>query len=108
MTLAEQIATDQDAVFFNRDDFAVQAEIEGVTITVLLHDLIHQDGPMDGILVDRKRLLIQPDAINWTPVTGMEISVNGHLYIIEQAGGGMHSADDGLLPWDLQLVRYVS
>ena len=114
MTLREQITADQADVFFDLDDFAVTAVVNGEPMTVIMHDLGMDDSadvpgnPVDGVLLNRRRLRIKPDDIDWTPVAGMEIDVDDHTWMVEHVGGGPRGDDFGSEPWALLLVRYAS
>ena len=109
MSLQDLIAADQQTVFFNHDDFVVTVDLDGVILDVLLQDIpATQDPEFTGVLIERKRLQVQDHLIAWKPVAGSELLLNGTTFLIESVGGGPHDTDNGRLPWDIVLVRYLA
>ncbi len=114
MSLKDVMAADQPSVFFNTDDFGMEVELDGVQVTALLTDQPEHRDDAPGVLVERKRLLVMPADLDWIPVVGMEITLNGLVYVIEELSGNIPPADNALagperwLPWNMLLVRYLS
>lgn len=108
--LQEQIAADQQQVFFA--DFSVPVLLQGKTVRGLLVDkaagggvrgqgLVVLDPP--GTHVLRKRLQVMAAEIDWTPVEGMELEMDGDVWIVEHLG-----YERPVVIWDIHLYRYLA
>lgn len=104
MTLQQQIAADQAAVFFS--DFSVQVELNGdLNVEVLLADMLGEPGGGEGIVVLRQQLQVEQANIGWLPISGKDITVNGEEWTIEKVGGGPDQGAD--VPWLMILKRFT-
>ncbi len=105
--LQEQIAVDQRRVFFA--EFSERVVLQGKEVRALLVDKAAAGGngtvvvEQAGVHVLRKRLQVMADDVDWIPVAGMDLELNGNTWRIEHLGHELPAE-----VYDLHLYRYAA
>ncbi len=99
MTFKTQLDIDMD-VFFNGDEFAMQATYNGTAVDIILDSTMYQSTSLPGVVVPGMTVSVRQDQVA-TCKQGDKLVVDGVTYYV----GGMPMLDGGI--WTLQVYKEV-
>ena len=100
-TAREHMAADLAHVMADVDEAATSIVVDGNTVTALWHAVDEDQVEYEGVLIDRRRLIIGQSDLPWSPVLGKQVVIDGHTWTL----AAWDTLQDS---WDLILMRYLS
>lgn len=105
MKFKDAIAADIDSVFFNTDEFAEDADIDGNPVAIVMDsDLLNElklSNNGEGLASSELLFHVKKENLNFVPFVGQDVTFNGKLYYINS----IPADDEGLYTIAIGVAR---